>query len=351
MSARRLLVFGGILGTVVGMIFGDLFAVFVLHPTADRIGERLLAATEAISARQPQTVLVHFADIGRLLENRGTKVDTHVHAVAFGFLALLLALLQPYVALPKRRRKQLAKLFLFGSVLLPVCVFLIYYVGLAYTPMKTIGWASILADFGGLLVIIATAGFLWGLWRHLRSNLPSVNDELFRSAEWSSRALRAGGTLLILAGFLHGAYYAAAHLYEHEARETTLLTTVVDNAAAHQMPAAREAMQAYGALAGEKAIAIAAHSHLIEFGLLALLLSFIQPLVFLSERWKRRWVWTLLAGSIILPVFVQAEMRWGLVAGGIADLGGLLVVLALCGTLTGVVRYCGKLDASTGGTA
>src|SRR5919201_5545995 len=112
MSARRLLVFGGILGTVVGMIFGDLFAVFVLHPTADRIGERLLAATEAISARQPQTVLVHFADIGRLLENRGTKVDTHVHAVAFGFLALLLALLQPYVALPKRRRKQLAKLFL-----------------------------------------------------------------------------------------------------------------------------------------------------------------------------------------------------------------------------------------------
>jgi heme/copper-type cytochrome/quinol oxidase subunit 4 len=351
MSARRLLVFGGILAVLIGMIFGDVFAVFILHPNADRIGQHLLAATEAVSAGQPQTALAQFSSIGRLLENRGTKVDTHVHAVAFGFLALLLALVQPYVALPKRRRKQLAKVFLLGSALLPVCVFLIYYVGLAYSPLRAIGWASILADFGGLLVIIATFGYLWGIWRHFRTNTAPPEDELLRSAEWSGRALRAGGTLLMLAGFLHGAYYAWAHLYEHEARETSLLATMVDRATTNDMPAAQDAVKAYSALSGEKAIAIAAHSHVIEFGLLALLLSFIQPFVFLSEPWKRRWVWTLLAGSVILPVAVQAEMRWGLFAGGIADVGGLLVILALCGMLTGVVRYTGKLDATTGGTA
>lgn len=351
MGARRLLVLGGIAAILAGMVFGDIFAVFILHPNAARIGGHLAVATSAVSDREPQVVLSYFANIGRLLENRGTKVDTHVHIIAFGFLALLLALVQPYVKLAENRQKQLAKVFLFGAVLLPVCVFLIYYVGLAYSPLRSIGWASIFADFGGLLVIVATTGFLWGIWRHFKSESTAVTDELLRASEATSRTLRAGGTLLILVGFLHGAYYAGAHLYEHEARETKLLTAMIDQAAARNTAAAQQAVADYGALAGEKAVAIAAHSHVIEFGLLALLLSFIQPFVFLSERWKRRWTWTLLAGSLILPVFVQAEIRWGLVAGGIADIGGLLVIVALCGMLVGILRYTGKLDASTGGAA
>ena len=351
MSARRLLVLGGILAILVGMIFGDIFAAFVLHPNADRIGEHLLVATSAVSAGEPQVVLSYFANIGRLLENRGTKVDTHVHVIAFGFLALLLALVNPYVELAEPRQKQLAKIFLCGAVLLPVCVFLIYYVGLAYSPLRSIGWASILADFGGLLVIVATAGFLWGVWRHFQGEPGAVKDELLQTSEWTSRTLRGGGTVLILIGFFHGAYYAWAHLYQHEAREATLLTAMIDRAAAQNSAGAQQAAADYGGLAGEKAVAIAAHSHVIEFGLLALLLSFIQPLVFLSERWKRRWAWTLLAGSLMLPVFVQTEIRWGLVAGGIADLGGLLVIVALCGMLIGILRHTGKLDASGGGAA
>jgi hypothetical protein len=56
----------------------------------------------------------------------------------------------------------------------------------------------------------------------------------------------------------------------------------------------------------------------------------------------------LLAGSIILPVFVLLELRIGLLAGGIADLGGLMVIVALVGMLVGVLRYSGKLDAEPG---
>jgi hypothetical protein len=80
-----------------------------------------------------------------------------------------------------------------------------------------------------------------------------------------------------------------------------------------------------------------------------MLLAFVQPYVYLSERWKRRWVWALLAGSLILPVFVLAELRLGLLAGGIADLGGLLVVVALTGMLVGVLRHTGAADAAAGG--
>jgi hypothetical protein len=56
----------------------------------------------------------------------------------------------------------------------------------------------------------------------------------------------------------------------------------------------------------------------------------------------------LLGGSVILPVFVLLELKWGLVAGGIADVGGLLVVIALVGMLIGVLRYSGRLDAAGG---
>jgi hypothetical protein len=79
--------------------------------------------------------------------------------------------------------------------------------------------------------------------------------------------------------------------------------------------------------------------------LLGLLLSFVQPYVFLSEKWKRRWVCVFLAGSLLLPVFVLLELRVGLLAGGVADVGGFLVIIALVGMLAGVLRYTGRVDA------
>jgi hypothetical protein len=47
MSARRLLIFGGIALIVGGMLFGDIFAVFVLHQNGGQTGEALLAASRA----------------------------------------------------------------------------------------------------------------------------------------------------------------------------------------------------------------------------------------------------------------------------------------------------------------
>ena len=95
--------------------------------------------------------------------------------IDIGYLALLLAILQPWVAFTENAKRRLAWLFLFGAGLLPVCVFLIHYVGLAYSPLAAIGWASIFADFGGLLVLLATLGYLLGLWKHrFTPELPSI---------------------------------------------------------------------------------------------------------------------------------------------------------------------------------
>jgi hypothetical protein len=167
LSARRLLLLGGIGLILVGMIFGDIFAVFVLHQNAARVGANLAAAAHGALAGDRAAVLSSFQNVGGFLENRGTKVDTHVHLIDFGYLALMLAILQPWIALSESAKKRIAWVFLFGSGLLPVCVFLIHYVGLAFSPLHSIGWASIFADFAGLLVLLATLAYLLGLVRRV----------------------------------------------------------------------------------------------------------------------------------------------------------------------------------------
>src|SRR5438034_5902586 len=156
------------------MFFGDIFAVFVLHQNGGETAAALLAATRAVAAQNPAAVKDAFTRIGGLLEDRGTKVDAHVHLTDAGYLALLLALVQPYVALSNWRKKLLARLFLLGGVLLPVGIFLIHYVGLAYSPFPVIGWASILADSAGALLIVVLAAEAWGLWRHFRRQPEAV---------------------------------------------------------------------------------------------------------------------------------------------------------------------------------
>jgi hypothetical protein len=346
MSARRLLVVGGIGLILVGMLFGDIFAVFVLHQNAAKVGASLTAAAHAALAGDAHTVVASFQSVGNFLANRGTKVDTHVHMVAFGYLALMLAILQPWVAFTENAKKKLAWSFLFGSWLLPVGVFLIHYVGLAYSPLAAIGWASIFADFGGGLVIAATVVYLFGIARHVRQRQrPQLEDNLLIDRSPTGRILFAGGLALVLLGFLHGAYYAGFDLYRHEALDYSLLSEMTITAAAKNAPALDSALAEYGELGGEKAVNIAAHAHAIEFGLLAMLLAFFQPYVSLRDSWRRRWAWVLLFGSLVLPAFVLLELSLGLLAGGIADIGGLLVIIAQLAMWIGILRYTGEIDA------
>src|SRR6266481_8533432 len=115
MGARRLLILGGIGLILTGMFLGDIFAVYTLHQNAAQVGANLAAAANAALAGNRDAVLANFQNVGAFLENRGTKVDTHVHMIDFGYLALLLAILQPWVAFAERAKKKLAWLFLAGA--------------------------------------------------------------------------------------------------------------------------------------------------------------------------------------------------------------------------------------------
>lgn len=343
MGGRRLLIFGGIALIAGGMFLGDIFAVFVLHQNGGETGRTLLLASQAAAAGNAENVKTDLASIGSLLEDHGTKVDAHVHMTDAGYLALLLALLQPYVAISQKHKKQLAWLFVISGFLLPLGIFLIHYVGLAYSPFSVIGWASILADSAGALLIVVLVIEFCGLWKHVRSSNTTTEPELPNDRSWERSVLLSGGTALVLLGFLYGAWYAGADLYEHEARENRIFQSILSSTQSGSVESSQ--ITDYGSLATEKAVRIAAHSHIIEFGILAILLSFIQPFVYLRDGWKRRWILLLLAGSLILPIFVLLELKLGLLAGGIADVGGLMVLIALIGMLVGILRYAGVLDS------
>ena len=346
-SARRLLVLAGIGMILAGMVFGDIFAIFILHQNASRVGSSLSAAATAALARNPGAVQANFADVAQFLENRGTKVDTHVHLIGFGFLALMLAILQPWVALSESVRRWMAWLLVIGGFVLPAGVFLIHYVGLAYSPFAAIGWASIVADTAGLLVMIATGAYLYGFAAHfVDPGSRTAPDSLLNAKTPTSRLLLGGGLLLVLAGFLHGLYYAGTGLDRHEAADYKILVRMSSAAAGQNGPEVERALQQYGQLQGEKAVTIAAHAHFAEFGLLAMLLAFFQPYVALREVWRRRWAWVLLAGSALLPICVLLEIKFGLLAGGLADFGGLLVIVAGFAMWIGILRYTGTLDAT-----
>jgi hypothetical protein len=250
------------------------------------------------------------------------------------------------VGLAESSKKKIAWTFLVGAWLLPVGVYLIHYVGLARSPLKAIGWASIAADFGGLLVLLATLAYLIGLVVHFRGGGVGRSDELLNDRSLEGRMLFAGGLTLILLGFFHGSYYAATDLYKHEAQDYTLLAQISAGAAVGVRMVVNDALSRYGQLQGAKAVNIAAHAHSIEFGLLAIMMAFFQPYVSLRAAWKRRWAAVLLVGSLMLPVCVLLEMKLGLVAGGAADFAGMLVVLALLAMWIGILRYTGGLDAA-----
>ena len=343
----RLFVIGGMFLVIAGMIFGDLYAVFIMHPNIGNIGQEMGAAMAAAAAGDPDTVFSHFGAIGNFLENAGTKKDAHVHIIHAGYLAFLLAFLQPWVALGRRHKLLLAKAFLWASVVLPVSIFLIHYVGLVYSPLQSIGWASIFADLSGLVLILILTVELVGMWRHMRGK-GGRDEAVFRLAGRNSRTLLAGGIALVLAGFLFGAWYAGIHMEEHESRELIILADLMEQASAQDSAALNEGLAAYGGLQGERGVMIAAHAHVIEFGLLALMMAIVQPFVFLSRAWRRRLVWMMLGGAAVLPVAVYSEMWYGLLAGGVADAAGLMVILALFGMLIGVLRHTGKMDAEEG---
>jgi hypothetical protein len=96
------------------MTFGDIFAVFVLHQNAARVGAGLTAAANATPAGDSASVPVHLTDVGSFLENRGTRGRYSRPHDRFWLSRPVLAALQPWVAFGEKTKRCLSPKFRMG---------------------------------------------------------------------------------------------------------------------------------------------------------------------------------------------------------------------------------------------
>ena len=349
---ERILAIAGLLLVGGGMLFGDVFAMFVLHPNNAQIGGAMYSAAQMIPAGDADGILRQFQAIGGFLENRGTKVDAHSHMIHVGYIALLLALLQPFVAYSADAKRRLAWLFAASAAALPPSIFAIHYVGLSYSPFAHIGWASILADLSGGLLAVAVLLQLAGIWRHVRGRGEGEPGRVGETAAASSagRVLLAGGLLMLATGFLYGAGMALWKEGGLGAQEVDILKSIVTHAAASALPQMDAAFADYGEFQLYRAINVAAHAHINELGILLLLLSLLQRFVYFREAVRRRWALAATLSAFALPVGILLEINFGIVGSIVADLSGFALVVCLMAMLFGVLRHTGVMD-SRGGAA
>lgn len=348
-DSQRVLVIGGILLAASGMLFGDIFAMFILHPNNGAIGEAMFAASQLIPQGDTEGILAHFMSIGGFLENRGTKIDAHSHIIHLGYIALLLAMLQPWVAFSAKAKLRAAWFFVINAWLLPPAIFAIHYVGMAYSPMQDIGWASIIADAVGALLSLAVAIQLWGLWRHVRGEgQQDIEPAYIGTGNRASNLLLGGGLLLIVCGFLFGVGYAAWLNLGNPVSEVDILKQIVSHAAAADQAALGTAFGDYGSYQMYRAITVASHAHINEMGILLLLMSFVQAFVQFEEVTRNRWAMCAVVSGFAVPAGILLEIPLGFVGSVIADLAGFTMIVSLLAMLFGLLRHTGAEDAGRG---
>lgn len=342
LDASRLLAFGGISLVLVGMLLGEIYAIYISHVANSVIKDHWAGVIEAASRTDTTVIKAHFTVIKDLIEKRARFMNTHSHMGAFGLLALAMAFLQPVLALHSRLKRGLAVVFLSGAVLQFGGVYLSYYLG---------PWLLYLSDFGALLFILAIGGNLYGLLRRHIGAEPSIG-ELVREqlAPAASRFLLRAGVLLILAGMTFGLYYAWYLVSQDEPQVYHSISAAADKLSQGDVQAATDLVARFKAAQSKIAITAAAHSHAIEFGFLIVLLAFIQRFVLLSEVWRLRWAKVLVTGAFLLPVSVYFATIYGLRAAAFADLFGGLMILGLLAMGVGVIRQTALSDLETGET-
>jgi hypothetical protein len=335
-SATRLLVFGGISFILAGMLLGEVFAIFISHVASAQIRREWVASViPAIERHDLSAVAAGYNRIEDLLERRGRIMDAHSHVIAYGFLALALALLEPMITCSQRTRLLLSLCIVSGGLAQGLSVFVSYWVS-----RQLRDWALMSSGVGGALVLLGVLGNFAGLWRaRLGTDFASQMSRLLSSA--SSQILLRTGAFLILVGMAFGFYYAWVFVTQDEPRQITLLDAALTSALSRDAITATSSITTYRALQSRIAIVTAAHSHVIEMGIMAMLLAFVQNFIFLSELWKRRWAILFCIGGAVMPICTYCASILGLVPAAFADIFGMLSVVALFAMLSGLIRQTG----------
>ncbi len=153
----RLLLRAGMLLIVIGMSFGLYQASRLVGGDAQAYRRAMASAFEALQAADAGAAREHIAAFKRQQSINAITAAAHSHAVEFGILMVLLALMQSWVFLAEAWTRRWAVAMVLGAFALPVCVFLATKFGLR---------AAAFADISGALVMFGLAAMGVGVLRY-----------------------------------------------------------------------------------------------------------------------------------------------------------------------------------------
>lgn len=157
MSARQLLLFGGIALAILGMSYGLWYAVFAEHQALDGIGVSLTTGFQAAAQRNPADAEKALLQYRQAKYNYDRQVDVHGHWLGLSMLLIVLAIASDQISIEEKWKFLLALGLLLGSVLFPFGVL-----------MQTWSHGTLpraLAIVGSTLVIASLVGMVPGFLR------------------------------------------------------------------------------------------------------------------------------------------------------------------------------------------
>lgn len=122
MSARQLLLFGGIALAILGMSYGLWYAVFAEHQALDGIGRSLASSFQATAERNTTVAAQSLLQYRQAKYAYDRQVDVHGHWIGLAMLLIVLAISSDRIAIAERWKLLLAWTLLLGSVLFPLGV-------------------------------------------------------------------------------------------------------------------------------------------------------------------------------------------------------------------------------------
>jgi hypothetical protein len=157
MSARQVLLIGGIVLAIVGMSYGFWYAVFAEHQALDGIGQSLASGFQAAAERNSsgaQKALLQYREAKYAYDR---QVDVHGHWIGLSMLLIVLAIASDRIALPDKPKLLLAWTLVLGSGLFPLGV-------LMQTWNRGSGPKAV-AVLGSVMVIAALAATVFSVLR------------------------------------------------------------------------------------------------------------------------------------------------------------------------------------------
>ena len=157
MSARKLLIVGGLALALTGMTYGLVYAVFIEHQTLDGLGRTLTDSFGKAARRDLPGVQSSIDAYARGAYVYVRQVDAHSHWTGLAMLLILLGAAFDRVAMAERWKLTLAVALLAGAVVFPLGVLMQTWMP---GPLP-----QLLAAVGAAGVTAGMAGAAWGFSR------------------------------------------------------------------------------------------------------------------------------------------------------------------------------------------